>query len=240
MMNSMLTDSLFGSSQSAGTGSFFSASNFGDLAMMKSGVYTKMLRSYISQVSEDSDSETSSKTNSDTAFRNMVSEKMEGMRKKETTPVDEGAKALSGVKGAAKKLETAAQELSGMDFDNSSREDLYKAAKQFVSSYNSVVTSASKTDDASIGQSVQWMKESMKSNEKQLEKIGITVGKDGALALDEKKFMAANLSDIQGQMGSCSVVSGAAQRATGLVNLAANQISFKSGSSLYSSNGVYK
>ena len=127
-----------------------------------------------------------------------------------------------------------------MDFDNSSREDLYKAAKQFVSSYNSVITSASKTDDASIGQSVQWMKESMKTNEKQLEKIGITIGKTGALALDEEKFMAANLSDIQGQMGSCSVVSGAAQRATGLVNLAANQISYRAGSSLYSSDGVYK
>lgn len=238
MINSTLTNSLFGGSSSIGTGSFFSASNFGDLAMMRSGVYTKMLRSYISQVSEDS--ETSSKTSSDTAFRNAVSEKMESIRNKETTTVDEGAKALSGVKGAAKKLETASQKLSGMDFDNSSREDLYDAAKQFVSSYNSVLTSVSKTDDASIEQSVQWMKESMKTNEKQLEKIGITIGKTGALALDEEKFMAANLSDIQGQMGNCSVVSGAAQRATGLVNLAANQISFRYGNSLYSSDGVYK
>lgn len=240
MINSMLTDSLFGGSQSIGSGSFFSASNFGDLAMMRSGVYTKMLRSYISELSEGSDSEKSSKTNSDTAFRNMVSEKMESIRKQEKTPVDESTKALSGVKSAAKKLETASQALSGMDFDNSSRDDLYTAAKQFVSSYNSVITNASKTDDASIEQSVKWMKESMKAKEKQLEKIGITIGKTGALTLDEEKFKAANLSDIQGQMGSNSVVSGAAQRATGLVNLAANQISFKSGSALYSSDGVYK
>ena len=46
MFNNSLADSLFGSRNSIWSGSFFSASNLGDLGLMKSGVYTKMLKSY--------------------------------------------------------------------------------------------------------------------------------------------------------------------------------------------------
>lgn len=45
-MNSMIANTLFGSKSSISAGSFLSASNFGDLSLMRSGVYTKMLKSY--------------------------------------------------------------------------------------------------------------------------------------------------------------------------------------------------
>ncbi len=35
MFNTSMADALFGGSKSVGTGSFFSASNFGDLALIK-------------------------------------------------------------------------------------------------------------------------------------------------------------------------------------------------------------
>lgn len=38
MINNMMADALFGSSNSYGGGSFLSASNFGDLSLIKSGV----------------------------------------------------------------------------------------------------------------------------------------------------------------------------------------------------------
>lgn len=241
-INSMMSDALFGSSNSIGAGSFLSASNFGDLALIKSGVYTKMMRSYISKMTDDSDSGTSTRKTTNSEFRNMVSEKLEQIRTKETPTVqDTENKALSSVKSTSKSLETASKELSGMDFDQSTREELFTAAKSFVSSYNSLLTSAGKTDNVSVTQSVTWMKNDTKAHEKLLGKIGVTIGKDGSLALDEEKFKAANLSDIRLQMsGSSSIVGKTAQRATGLVNLASNQISYKSGSSLYSSQGIYK
>ena len=51
------------------------------------------------------------------------------------------------------------------------------------------------------------MKNDVKAHEKMLGKIGITIGKDGALSIDEEKFKAAKLSDIRTEMsGSASIV----------------------------------
>lgn len=243
-LNSTMADTLFGSSKSIGGGSFLSSSNFGDLAMMRSGVYGKLMKSYVSQITDDADvseTSTSKKAKTDT-FKNSVSEKMDQLRSpKPVTAESENNKVLSNIKSAAKSMETAANDLMGMDFETSTRDELYDAAKKFVSSYNSVVQNAAKTDNVSVTKSVQWMKDDTKAHEKMLAKVGISVGKDGTLSLDEEKFKAANQSDIEFELGkNSSVVSKSAYRATGLYNLAANQISFSSGNSFYSSSGVLK
>lgn len=241
MFNASLADTLFGGSNSIGGGSFLSASNFGDLSLIKSGVYKKMMNKYISNITEDEDS---GKTSSDSGykFKNLVSEKMEQLTSPKTeTTTDKANKALSTIKSNSKKMETSANALSGMDFDKSTKEELYKAAQTFVTDYNSVLKSTKDTDNVSISKSVKWMKDDIKAREKMLAKIGVTIGSDGALSLDEKKFNAANLSDIRTQMeGSSSIVGKTAQRATGLYNLAANQISFNGGNTFYSSSGVLK
>ena len=77
MFNTSLADSLFGGSKSVGSGSFFSASNFGDLALIKSGVYTKMMKSYVSKMTEGEGTDDSS-TDTGYKFKNSVSEKLEG------------------------------------------------------------------------------------------------------------------------------------------------------------------
>lgn len=241
-MNSMMADTLFGGAKTIGGGSFFSASNFGDLAMMRSGVYNKLMKSYVSELTDDEDvSETTKKASTDT-FKNSVSEKMQELRTpKPVTAESENNKALSNIKSASKEMETAANNLREMDFETSTRDELYDATKKFVDSYNSVVKSAAKTDNVSVTKSVQWMKDDTKAHEKMLAKAGISVGKDGTLSLDEEKFKAANLSDLEFELGkNSSVVSKSAYRATGLYNLAANQISFSSGNSFYSSSGVLK
>ena len=238
MINNMMADALFGSSNSYGGGSFLSASNFGDLSLIKSGVYKKMLRSYSEKVVGDS-SDSGSKDKY--VFKNSVSEKMEQLSKPKSTTENADNKALSTIKSDSNNLEKAANELMGKDFDASTRDELYTAAKSFVTSYNSLLTSSAKTDNVSLSKSVTWMKNDVKAHEKMLGKIGITIGKDGALSIDEEKFKSAKLSDIRTEMsGSASIVGKTAQRATGLYNLAANQISTNIGNSLYTSSGIYK
>ena len=241
MFNTSLADSLFGGSKSVGSGSFFSASNFGDLALIKSGVYTKMMKSYVSKMTEGEGTDDSS-TDTGYKFKNSVSEKLESLRSpKDTTAADKANKALSTIKGAASKLEASAKALSEMDFDTSTKEDMLKAAKTFVADYNSVLTSTKNTDNESLSRSVKWMKDDIKARDKMFAKIGVSIGSDGALSIDEEKFNEANLSDIRTMFsGSGSIVGKTAQRATGLYNLAANQISFNGGSTLYSSKGVLK
>lgn len=247
MFNTSVTDALFGGSNSYSSGSIFSASNFGDLALMRSGVYKKMMRSYVSQLQEGSDDSTtaaSTKKERKSTFENEVTKKMDRITAAPTaeqTKLAETNKVLSNVKSAAAGLEKSANELSAINYDTTSKEDVYQVAKSFVNSYNSMLAKASKSDNVSITQSVTWMKNDMKEHEKMLDRIGVTIGKDGSLSIDEETFTKANNSDIRTQFeGYGSVVGRIAQRATGLYNLAANQISFGSGSTLYSSAGVLK
>lgn len=238
---SMMADTFFGSKSSIASGSFLSASNFGDLSLMRSGVYTKMLKSYYEQVEGDSDD--TEKTSSNTSNKsNYLDNYLAQIGSKPETKTETTAnKTLSSVKSTAKTLETAANELIGMNYDESSREDLYKAASKLVDSYNAVVESSAKSDNVSINKSVKWMTDDTKAREKQLNKIGITVGQDGKLSIDEEKFNQASLSDVRYMMeGDSSYTWKISQRATGLYNLAANQISFNSGNTFYSNSGVLK
>lgn len=235
MMNNMMADMLFGGSSSFGTGSIFSSSNFGDLALMKNGVYKKMIRSYYEKVEGSSDTKKET-TNQFTNVRDKVAKEKENALK-----ISKENEALSSMKSTAKSLETNAKSLAGMDFDGSTKEEIYSAVKKMADSYNSVVDSAGKTGLTSISQSVKWMTDSASVREKQLKKLGITVGTNGKLSIDEEKFKAANLTDIKSLMaGKSSYVSGLAQRATGLYNLASNQMSTSAGKTLYSSSGVLK
>ncbi len=243
MINRTMADTLFGSSNSIFSGSFLSASNLGDLTMMRNGTYTKLLRSYYEKVDDSGSTKKSKSTGKDTEFKNAVSEKLEKLTNRSTQATEESVtnKQLSNVKSSASGLETAAGALMEMDFDTAAREEIYGKAKDFVKQYNSVLSSANQTDNVSISQSVTWMKNDTKAHEKMLGRVGITVGTDGTLSIDEEKFNKANLSDIKSQMSdSSSIVGRTAQRAAGLYNLAANQISFSQGSLLYSSSGVLK
>ena len=237
MFNNSLANSLFGSRNSIWSGSFFSASNLGDLGLMKSGVYTKMLKSYNDK--ETTKSSSSSSDNSPT---------WDDIRKRYVTPevkVDakdtEAEKALSSVKSTSKTLSTDASALANMDFDKSSRDEIYDAVKKMADSYNAVVDSAKKSSLTSISKSVSWMTDDTKARAKQLEKMGITIGTDNKITVDKDKFAKANLTDIKSLFkGSGGLADRHAQRANGLVNLASNQIMTNAGRSLYSSTGVLK
>lgn len=235
MMNNYMADLFFGGTSSSTSGSIFSASNFGDLALMRSGVYTKLLKSYYSNIDEASDTKKSTSDTVTTIRDKVAKEKAAETQNSETNKV------LSGLKSAAKTLETDAKSLSEMDFDTTNKEDLYAAVKKVVNSYNSVIDSAGKTDLTSVSQSITWMKTAANSRQTQLNNVGITIGTDGKLSLDEEKFNKARTLDIKSLMsGDSSYVASMSQRATGLYNLAANQISSSTGNTFYSSSGVLK
>lgn len=240
MFNNSLADSLFGSRNSIWSGSFLSASNLGDLGLMKSGVYTKMLKSYYEKVGNDTETKTK-KSSSDSPVWDNDRKKFITPEVKVDAKEEEAKKALSSVKSASKNLSTDASALANMDYDKSSRDEIYDAVKKMADSYNTVVDSAKKSSLTSISKSVTWMTDDTKARAKQLEKLGITIGTDNKITVDKDKFAQANLTDIKSVFkGSGGLADRHAQRANGLVNLASNQMSMNSGRSLYSSSGVLK
>lgn len=239
MINSTIADTLFGSKFSISSGSFLSASSLGDWGLMRSGVYTKLLRSYYEKTGESKDTSKSTSTDWKSAWE--AEKDSETTGKLDSLHTSAADTALSGIKSTAKAMTTAADQVSSMDFEKSTRDELYEGIKKLTDSYNTVLDSASKTDLVSISQSTAWMVNDTKVRESQLNKIGITIGEDNKLSIDKDKFNEAALSDITSVMdGSFSYAARLSQRASGLANLAANQMAYHSGQTLYSSSGVLK
>ena len=98
-MNSMIANTLFGSKSSISAGSFLSASNFGDLSLMRNGVYTKMLKSYYAKQTSSTDKTNSSGKNSSSEdYLNTINDKLSKLK---TTISDE---ALSSIKSGADQM----------------------------------------------------------------------------------------------------------------------------------------
>lgn len=227
--NSLLANTFFGSKNTASAGSFLSSNALGDWGLMRSGVYTKMLKSYYEKVNgTDTDSKTG--TNS---YQSEIAGKLDALQSNSSTNV------LSSVKSNSTELSKAADKLKETKYDTVNRDDLYQSVKSLTDSYNTVLSSTAKSDLTSITQSAEWMKNDVKASQSLLKKVGITIGSDNRLSVDKEAFASADLSDIKSLFeGNSSWASRLSQRATGLANLAANQMTFASGKSLYNNAGL--
>ena len=233
-MNSMIANTLFGSKSSISAGSFLSASNFGDLSLMRNGVYTKMLKAYYAKQTSSTDKTSSSGKNSSSEdYLNTINDKLSKLK---TTTSDE---ALSSIKSGADQMKKAADAVAGIDYDITSGDAVYSKVKDLVNTYNSLVTQTGKSDLVSISQSRTWMVNDTKAREAQWNKIGLTIGDDQTLTIDEKKFKEASTSDIKNFLsGASGYASRLSTKANGFYQLASNQLTLNSGSSLYNKYGV--
>ena len=233
-MNSMIANTLFGSKSSISAGSFLSASNFGDLSLMRNGVYTKMLKAYYAKQTSSTDKTSSSGKNSSSEdYLNTINDKLSKLK---TTTSDE---ALSSIKSGADQMKKAADAVAGIDYDKTSGDAVYSKVKDLVNTYNSLVTQTGKSDLVSISQSRTWMVNDTKAREAQWNKIGLTIGDDQTLTIDEKKFKEASTSDIKNFLsGASGYASRLSTKANGFYQLASNQLTLNSGSSLYNKYGV--
>lgn len=233
-MNSMIANTLFGSKSSISAGSFLSASNFGDLSLMRNGVYTKMLKAYYAKQTSSTDKTSSSGKNSSSEdYLNTINDKLSKLK---TTTSDE---ALSSLKSGADQMKKAADAVAEIDYDKTSGDAVYSKVKDLVNTYNSLVTQTGKSDLVSISQSRTWMVNDTKAREAQWNKIGITIGDDQTLTIDEKKFKEASTSDIKNFLsGASGYASRLSTKANGFYQLASNQLTLNSGSSLYNKYGV--
>lgn len=233
-MNSMIANTLFGSKSSISAGSFLSASNFGDLSLMRSGVYTKMLKSYYAKQTSSTDKTSSSGKNSSSEdYLNTINDKISKLK---TSTSDE---ALSSIKSEANQMKKAADAVTVLDYDKTSGDAVYSKVKDLVNTYNALAKQTGKSDLVSISQSRTWMVNDTKAHEAQWNKIGITIEDDQTLTIDEKKFKEASTSDIKNFLsGASGYASRLSTKANGFYQLASNQLTLNSGTSLYNKYGL--
>lgn len=176
-------NSIFGTSSSAdATGGGYS---LGDYYMIKNGTYKKLMKAYYA--TQDSD-------------------KAEGNSKTDETGKD-SAKSLLSVKSNAATLNNSLEDLrsrslyepTGKDENGKDTYDTDKIisnVKSFVEGYNAYIKSSCDLDTESILRKSLTMTKMTSANAKLLSEIGVKIGEDNTLTIDEEKLKNAKLTTI--------------------------------------------
>ncbi len=145
------------------------------------------------------------------------------------------------VGGNASSLKSAAKNLSKVDFyDDSEGADAkkLKAVKDFISAYNSVIDTADDVNSKGILQNAVWMTNITKKSAGLLNELGISIGDNNQLTLDETKWTNANNSTKSALFnGRQSFAEKMVYKAGQMTNFSAEKASYTA--SAYKNNGDY-
>ena len=222
---------LFSSTSSNKTSSLDLFSNsgsnpLGDYALIKSGVYKKLLNAYYQK------NGTTDKTT-------------------KTDGEEDSTQTLTTVKSAAEDLKDSVEELgksslyktTGVDKDGNytyDRDAITKAVKKYVTDYNSYMESAGDAESLGVLSKTLNIQKATATNKGLLKSIGITIGKDNKLVVDEEKLNNASISDLTSLFkGSGSYGDSVSKKANEVYKLANNTATSNTHASSYTFNGTY-
>ena len=175
-------NSLFSNSMS---GSDILVINYSDWATIRSGSYNKLLNAYYGKAGQVSDSDDTTSSSTSTS--------------KDST------RTLAVIESDAKSVEksvAALQEIGDKSkFNKVTKTDdtdaIYKAVKNFTDSYNSLIDEVGNSNTKSILRAGASMVNVTEANRKSLSDIGISIGADNKLTIDEEKFKKADMSKVK-------------------------------------------
>lgn len=201
------SSAIFSGFSTNGTSSFMNLAN--EYSNIKAGSYRRLLKTYYSKFNADGSEKVSSDKNGTkrpvkNAFANVTdsAKDLTGVSDK-ATALQNAATKLAAVKTGtsslyAQKPITEKQEdnttVTKTDYDYKS---LVSAAKTLVSAYNDTLDATSKVSASSVTQKTQWVTDLANEYKDELSAIGITFDSDKRMSLDEKKFTATAMEDIQ-------------------------------------------
>ena len=209
-----------------GSGSSLSSiySNLAQYSSVRTGAYAKATKAYYAKV-----------VNSDA---NKTQQTAKGRRKETVDTV------LSSAKSSATKLLDSAKKLTAIGKgslfsgkDGFDRDEAYKAVSEFVNNYNDTLSAVNGTDNVSVKNAAGSMTRMSGIMKNSLSKVGVNVGTDGRLTIDQETFKNADESKIKslfnGNGSYASVVENSANR---IASQAGNSLA---GNSLYGATGSY-
>lgn len=212
--------SLFSSfNNSSSSNNLFNSINLSDYNLIKTGSYGKLMKSYYNTDSDSKKSETVS---------NVVNKLSDATDKT----------GLTKIKSEANELKESATKLKSSDLwaDDSKREDITSAVKDFAKNYNDVIEQSGKVDSTDVSNNMKWMTSMTSTMSKALSKVGITVGTDNKLTVDEDKLASANVKDIKNLFNGDSTYGGQIeQKANNIANAANTAALYNSQATAYNS-----
>jgi len=211
--------------------------DFNTLSSIHNGSYKKLLRAYYDKQNNANDSK-STKTNNVNNTKTTSKEKTNALNVKEDAKaVNESIDALD--KASLWKKTTVKNE-DGTTREDYDKDAIYKAVSSFVKDYNALLDSAGKSNDISVLRTTTNMVGKTKANKDFLEKIGISVGVDNKLTVNEDEFKQSSMLDVKDTFkGSGSYGDSIEASASMIYGSAGAQIARYSSYGMYSNTGAY-
>lgn len=213
---------LFGTGTQSNNGLSSIYSSLGDYGTIQRGAYKKLLSAYYKAASDD-DSDDDTKT----SVKSLVSSADKSEYSKTT-------KYASSLSLASQELLTSQ---NGDLYDEGKEDELVSKVKSFVSSYNTVLADAKKSDSTTVRNLATGMDNTAASYAKKLEAVGITVNEDNTLSVDEEKLKSADKVTVKNVLGSHSSFTGSTMKLASQISSTATAA--VNGFSTYSSFGTY-
>ena len=190
-MNTLFS-SLGSTSSNSGSSDMLGIS-YSDYASIKNGSYRKLVSAYYTKVENENGASSSSSNIRDSKENlNMIKDSADNLKDSAAKLLDKGKNSLF-----QNKVDEAGH--SYVDYDE---DKVYAAVKDFVRDYNDFLDSASEADTVTLLRAAKSMISYAKASDDVLESIGITIGSDNKLSVDEDKFKAASKASVQSVLQS--------------------------------------
>ena len=197
----------------------FSSFNFADYASIRNGSYGKLLKTYYSQAKQS----TTTKADTD--------KKTDKTADIDNTGLSKMKKEADGLKSAADKLTSEDMwKKTGSEYD---MDKIASAVKSFANEYNDVIDQSSKLGTKDVTMQTGFMTSMTKTMSNALSKVGVTVGADGRLSVNEDTLKKADAKDVKSLFsGDYSYAGQISEKASAISSAAVRN------SSLYTSDGL--
>lgn len=213
--------------------------NLSDYATIKNGSYSKLMKAYYGKgLSSEAESVLGKKPTGSSVDSAAVNTSI----KTAAANLDKDAKALMAtgkdslfVKKDITTKDDQGNEKTVSDYD---KDAIYKAVSSFADSYNKIVDAAGKSNNDKILQSGSNMVTQTALNERLLSSVGISVGEDNKLSVDEEKFKKANMETVKTLFNGVGSFAGNVQAKASYMNMYAQQDASKA-SGTYGANASY-
>lgn len=145
--------------------------------------------------------ESSSKSSSSSALKSIatstdsaktlgkIQDAAEDAKKSLTTLLESGSK--------SKFNKVTKQDENGKYYMDYDKDSIYKAVKDFVKDYNTLLDESENTSTSSIEQARKTLVNYAEANKSALSKVGITIGSDGSLSVNETSFKNADMEKVK-------------------------------------------
>ncbi len=175
-----------------------SAISLTDYSAIKNGSYKKLLKAYYA--------DSSAKEEEKSAREAIRSKSASLPAATEDSGQSKMTASARGLLGAAEALSASGDaslfkmkdaEGSASDMANYDADKLVSGVKAFAKSYNAALTQSASSTDTKLRKSMSDLQSTTKANADALSRVGISVGKDGALSVDENKLKSADVTKLK-------------------------------------------